>query len=64
MQFVRREQANAVHQHVRAKRTGKKPTKPFLHLNSFKQDAPWRAQPASDKQLQMLKKLEVCVLCL
>jgi hypothetical protein len=59
MQHVRARQAQAVQEVVRARRTGRKPTSTFYHLNTFKQDAPWRSQPATDRQLQMLKQLEV-----
>lgn len=59
VQHVRAQQAQAVQEVVRARHSGREPRSTFHHLNTFKQDAPWRSQPASDRQLQMLKQLEV-----
>jgi hypothetical protein len=59
-QYVRTQQAKFVAQFVRAKRSGQgKPKAGYPHLSSYKQDAPWRGQPASDKQLEVLKRLGV-----
>lgn len=44
---------------VRASRLQQGAKRFYPHLNSFKQDAGWRRAPATDKQLQKLKKMEV-----
>lgn len=58
--YVRTQQAKFVAQFVRAKRSGQgKPKAGYPHLSSYKQDAPWRGQLASDKQLEVLKRLGI-----
>lgn len=69
LQLMRTEQAKYVARFVRAKRSGQgTPKGGYPHLSSFKQDAPWRGQAASEKQLAVLTRLGVraaaCRVCL
>lgn len=59
LQYVQKEQVRVVRAAYGSRQQERSSRLYYPHLNSFKKDAPWRNQPASDKQLQKLKDLQV-----
>lgn len=59
LQYVQKEQVRVVRAAYGSRQPGRPSKLYYPHLNSFKKDAPWRNQPASDKQIQKLKDLQV-----